>query len=223
MYIIIVGGGKVGYHLAKMLSEDSHEIGLIEKSKAVCLELAQELSDVLVIQGDGCDSRNLKDAGAENADVIAAVTGSDEDNLVISQLAKEIFNIPRTVARVNDPKNEHIFNELGVDVPVNSTSIIARIIEEEASLEDFVELMALKKGKISLIRVDLTEESPAVGKSLSDIDLPSNCAIATVLRGEDVIVPNESFVLKEGDDVIVVAPIENEEDVLEKLLGKIEL
>ncbi|MBU1262371.1 TrkA family potassium uptake protein, partial [bacterium] len=152
MYIIIVGGGKVGYHLAKMLKKDDHEIAIIEKSKSICNEIAEEQPNILVIRGDGCESKNLKDARAERADVIAAVTGFDEDNLVICQLAKEKFNIPRTVARVNDPDNEHIFGALGVDIPVNSTSIIANIIEEEASLEDFTDLMTLRKGKIALIR-----------------------------------------------------------------------
>ncbi|HAW49424.1 TPA: hypothetical protein DCX16_00500, partial [bacterium] len=166
MNIIIVGGGKVGFHLSRMLVKDEHSIALIEKNKPISQELAQDLPSILVIHGDGCESRTLKDAQAENADVIVAATGSDEDNLVVCQLAKEIFKVKRTIARVNDPKNEHIFNELGVDVPVNSTSIIARIIEEEASLDDFVDLMTLKKGKFAIVRVDLEETSPATGKSM---------------------------------------------------------
>lgn len=221
MYIIIVGGGKVGYHLAKMLKKDNHQIAIIEKNKGICNEIAEEQPDILVIHGDGCESKNLKDAGAEKANVIAAVTGFDEDNLVICQLAKERFNIPRTVARVNDPDNEHIFGELGVDVPVNSTSIIANIIEEEASLEDFTDLMTLRKGKISLIRVDLTSESPVVGKRLSEVNLPSNCVVAAILRGEEVLIPDGKIEFAEGDDVVVVSSIENEDAVLERLLGKI--
>ncbi|MEW6104047.1 MAG: TrkA family potassium uptake protein [bacterium] len=223
MYIVIIGGGKVGFHLSNMLAKDKNEVSLIEKNKTLASELAQELSGILVIQGDGCESQTLKDAGAERADVIVAATGSDEDNLVISQLAKEIFNIPRTVARVNDPKNEHIFNQLGVDISINSTSIIAKIIEEEASMDDFMDLLTFKKGNLSIVRVDLSEESPAKGKLIEGLSLPKNTAIVAILRKNEVISPNPKVVLESGDDVIAIGPIEKEEELLKALLGEVDL
>ncbi len=206
-----------------MLAKDKNELALIEKNKALSIELAQEMPDCLIIHGDACESQTLKDVEAQRADVIVAATGSDEDNLVISQLAKEIFNIPRTVARVNDPKNEYVFNQLGVDVPINSTSIIVKIIEEEASMDDFVDLLTFKKGNLSIVRVDLNEESPASSKLIEELSLPKNTVIVAILRKGEVITPNPKIMLQGGDDVIAIGPIEKEEDLLEALLGKVNL
>lgn len=223
MQIVIVGGGKIGYQLAKMLSRDHHEIALIEKDPTICSEIAEEMDNVLIIEGDGCEVGYLEDAGIRKADVVAAVTGDDEDNIVVCQLAKQYFHVPRTVAKVNDPKNEHTFNELGVDVPINSTGIIARIIEEETSLEDFINLMTIQKGKLALVRVDLIENSPVVNKKIAKIKLPPNSVIVSIIRGEEVLVPNGETQLEEGDDIIAVTIIENEQALLKTLLGEIDL
>ncbi|MFA5287624.1 MAG: TrkA family potassium uptake protein, partial [Candidatus Omnitrophota bacterium] len=137
MYIIIIGAGKVGYFLAKRLVNSKHTVSIIDRNKLICEDAAKEI-EALVINGDGCDPRILEEAGILRADVVAAVTGDDEDNLIICQLAKERFNIQRTVGRVNNPDNEHTFSELGIDIPVDSTKIIAKIIEEEVSFPDFV-------------------------------------------------------------------------------------
>src|SRR3989338_6154477 len=128
MFILIVGGGNVGYYLAARLAGNRHSVSLVEKDKSICDRIAGALN-ILVTNGDGCDSRILQEAGVERSDVIAAVTGDDEDNFIICQLAKETFNVKRTIARVNDPRNTHTFNELGVDVPVDGTAILAKIIE----------------------------------------------------------------------------------------------
>jgi len=223
MYIIIVGGGKVGYHLAKALAANHHTIALIEEDMKTCKEIAEELENVLVVHGDGCDLKNLEEAGIRRTDVLAAVTGEDEDNLIICQLGKEYFQVPRTVARVNNPKNEATFNELGVDVPVNSTSIIARIIEEEASLEDFVTLLTFKRGKLAIVRIDLPKESPVVGKLVKDVQLPDDAVLISIVRGEQVIIPKGETVLQERDDVIALTTIEKEREVLELLAGKMEV
>lgn len=224
MYIVIVGGGKVGHQLAKTLSTNSkHEIAVVEKDTTLCSEMAEEIDNILVIEGDGCDPRYLEDAGIRKADVVAAVTGDDEDNIVVCQLAKEYFDVSRTIARVNDPRNEHIFNELGVDIPINSTAIIARIIEEETSLEDFINLMTIQKGKLALVRVDLMEKSPVTNKRIDSIKLPPNAVIVSIVRGEEVIIPNGKTKLEEGDDIIAVTTIENEQALLHTLLGEIDL
>ena len=221
MYIILVGGGKIGYHLAKSLRENKHTVAIIEREPSICQKIAEEL-DVLVIQGNGCIPKFLKEAGIERANVLAAVTGDDEDNLVACQLAKKIFNVKRTVARVNNPNNENTFSALGIDVPVNSTSIITKIIEEETTLDDLVNLFTFKRGKLAIIRVDIPSTSPVVNKKLMSIKLPSDTVIVSILRGDDVIVPKGDTVLKEGDDVIALSTIENEKKMLNLLVGKLE-
>ncbi|MFZ2937157.1 MAG: NAD-binding protein, partial [Candidatus Omnitrophota bacterium] len=200
MYIIIVGAGKVGYFLAKRLIADKNTISIIDKDKAICEEIAKQL-EVLVINGDACDPHILEEAGVSRADVLAAVTGEDEDNLIICQLAKEKFNVGRTVARVNNPDNEHTFFELGVDVPIDSTKIIAKIIEEEVSFSDFVNLMSFKRGKLSIVRVDLPEDSPVINKQVRQIELPKDSVLVSVVRGEEVIVPKGDTILCAGDDL----------------------
>ncbi len=219
MYIIIVGAGKIGYFLAKRLFEDKHTVVLVEKNKAVCEEIAKDIN-ILVVHGDGCDMNVLNDAGAERCDVVAAVTGEDEDNLIVSQLAKEKFNVSRTVARVNDSKNEKIFSELGVDVPVDATSIIAQIIEEEVSFSDLVTLMSFKRGKLSIVRVDLPEESPIINKKIQEINLPEDSVLVTIIRGDEVIVPKGNTVLKAMDDIVALTLVENEKKLLNMLIGK---
>lgn len=220
MYIIIIGAGKVGYFLARRLCQSKHTVSIVEKDKPVCEEVAKDL-EALVINGDGCDPRILEEAGVERADVVAAVTGDDEDNLIICQLAKERFSIQRTVARVNNPDNEHTFSELGIDVPVDSTKIIAKIIEEEASFSDFVNLMSFKRGKLAIVRLDLPQDSPVLNKEIKDIGLPADSVLVSVVRGEEVIVPKGNTVLKAGDDVIALTLIGNEPQLLNLLAGRL--
>lgn len=220
MYIIIIGGGKVGYFLAKRLIAGKHTVSVVEKDSGLCEEIAREL-EALVINGDGCDPRILEQAGIKRADVLAAVTGDDEDNLIACQLAKEIFNVQRTVARVNNPDNEHTFSKLSIDVPVDSTKIIAKIIEEEVSLSDIVNLMSFKHGKLSIVRVDLPKDSPVIDKQIQDIQLPQDSVFVSIVRGEEVIVPKGTTVLKPGDDIIALTLIGNEQQLLNALIGKI--
>jgi len=220
MYILIVGAGKVGYFLAKRLCVGKHTVSIVEKDKAICEEIAKEL-EALVINGDGCDPRILEEAGIERADVVAAVTGDDEDNLIVCQLAKERFGIQRTVGRVNNPDNEHTFAELGIDVPVDSTKIIAKIIEEEVSFSDFVNLMSFKRGKLAIVRVDLPQDSSVINKEIKDIALPPDSVLVSIVRGEEVIIPKGDTVLKTGDDVIAITAIGNEPQMLDILVGKL--
>ncbi len=220
MYIIIVGAGKVGYFLAKRLCISKHTVSIIEKDKTVCEEIAKQL-EALVIHGDGCDPHILEEAGAKRADVVAAVTGDDEDNLIICQLAKELFNVRRTVGRINNPDNEHAFFELGIDVPIDSTKIIAKIIEEEVSFSDFVNLMSFKRGKLSIVRVDLPKDSPVINKQVQDIQLPADSVLVSIVRAEEVIVPKGNTVLKDGDDIIAITAIGNEPQLLHLLVGKL--
>lgn len=220
MYVIIIGGGKVGYFLAKRLSQDKHTVVLIEKDKELCAKLAEN-SDFVVVYGDACEPIILEESKIDRADVVAAVTGNDEDNLVICQIAKEKFKVNRTVARVNNPDNEHTFSELGVDVPIDATSILAKIIEEEVSFADFVNLISFKKGKLAVVRVDLPEDSPVINKNLQEITLPEDSVLVSIIRGDDVIVPKGNTILLPQDNIIALTKIENEQQLLNFLLGKI--
>ncbi len=220
MNIVIIGAGKVGYFLAKRLHQNKHTVSIIEKDRVVCDELAKQL-DVLVINGDGCEPDILEQAGIARADVLAAVTGDDEDNLIICQLAKEKFDVHRTVGRVNNPDNEKTFSELGIDVPVDDTKIIAKIIEEEASYSDFVNLLSFKRGKLSIVRVDLPEDSPVIGKLVQEITWPENSTLVSILRAEEVIIPKGDTQLLPGDDIIALTLIGNEPSLLSLLVGKL--
>ena len=220
MYIVIVGAGKVGYFLAKRLHQGKHGVCIVEKDKATCEQMAKEL-DILVIRGDGCDAQILEQAGAARADVVAAVTGDDEDNLIICQLAKELFHVRRTVGRVSDPYNEPTFSKLGVDVPLNSTEIIAKIIEEEASFSDFVSLLSVKRGKLAIVRVDLPVDSPVIDKQVKDIQWPESSVLLSIVRQDDVVVPKGDTILKSGDDVIALTTVGNESQLSNLLAGKL--
>jgi trk system potassium uptake protein TrkA len=220
MYIVVVGAGKVGWFLAKRLCVSKHTVGIIEKDRTVCEEIAKELN-ALVIHGDGCDPRILEEAGAGRADVVAAVTGEDEDNLIVCQLAKEKFGVRRAVGRVNNPDNCFTFSELGVDVPVDSTEIIAKIIEEEVSFLDFINLMSFKRGKLTIVRVDLPADSPAIDKKVKDVALPPDSVLVSILRGEEVIIPKGNTVLRPGDDIIAITTVGNEPQLLQLLVGKL--
>jgi len=220
MYLIIVGAGKVGYFLTKRLCQNKHTVSVIEQDRSICEALAKEL-EIMVIHGDACDPRILEEAGASRADVVAAVTGEDEDNLVICQLAKERFGVRRTVARVNNPDNERTFSEIGIDVPVDSTKIIAKVIEEEVSFSDFVNLMSFKRGKLAIVRVDLPDSSPIINKTVREIQWPSDTVLVSIVRGEEVIVPRGDTMLKSGDDVIALTLIGNEPQILDLLVGQL--
>jgi trk system potassium uptake protein TrkA len=220
MNVVIVGGGNVGYYLAEKLSEN-HYVVLIEKEQKLSEKIASKIN-CLVINGDGCDPEVLKSAGIKKADCVAAVTGSDEDNLVICQIAKEIFNVKRVVARVNNPKNEKTFYQLGVDVAVSGTSLIAKIIEEEVNWEDFTTLFTFKKGRLSILRIDLPENAPIINKKLNEIQLPEDSVIVAVMRGDDLFIPRTDFVFKEEDEIIAITKVENEASLINSLIGEVE-
>ena len=158
MYIVIVGGGNVGYYLAKTLSTTSHEVLLMEKDRQVHRMIAEELGEIAV-QGDGCEVRLLEEAGVGRADVVVAATGDDEDNLVICQMSKRMFNVPRTIARVNNPLNEDLFHRFGIDATVSSTKIIYNLIEQEIQTGQVTPLAALKRGRLEIVDIEISENS----------------------------------------------------------------
>jgi trk system potassium uptake protein TrkA len=205
MFVIIVGGGKTGSQLASQLLAEGHRIRLIEDRPAVLERLRQELPEEVVFAGDGSSPGVLEAAGIEDANVLAAVTGEDEANLVITTLARFEFNVPRVIARVNNPKNAWLFKEdMGVDVALSQTDILAKMIAEEMSLGDMMTLLKLRKGEYSIIEEKVHPAAVVVGKTLREIELPPECVFAAILRHGNLVIPNGDTVLEPVDEIIAL-------------------
>ena len=220
MYIIIVGGGRLGYSLTKALLGEGHEILVIERSAAVCDEINKELGSIC-LRGDACETAIQAQAGTGRADMLIAVTGGDEDNLVACQVAKYRFNVPRTVARVRDPRNEAIFKKLGVDVTVNSTNIILERIEHEVPSHPLTHLFCITGDQRELEILEIRAgNGQAVGKTLNDIDLPDKAVLSLLIRpDEKPFVPRGDTVFQKGDQIIAVAPTEVEDTLRQLFAG----
>ncbi len=218
MNIIIIGGGKIGYYLAKTLLAYKHEVIIIEPQKELCEKVANLLG-IRVCNGDGTTIEKLEEVEADKADVMIAVTGRDEDNLIACQLGKNNFNIKRTIARVNNPKNIDVFEKLGVDMAVSSTSIIANMIEQEIDSAGIKTLMMLKNGKTTLNEIEVMENSEVCNKNLREINLPKDSILVSVIRDEEVIIPNGETVLLKGDNVIAVASKESQDELKKCFIG----
>lgn len=221
MYIIIAGAGRLGLLLAKKLKEDKRQVCVIEKSESLCNKLARELDGVLVISGDATYPEILREAKIEKAEVLVSATSSDEDNIIICNLAKEVFGVRRTVARVNDPKHLPLYKHMEVDNPIDSTSIIARIVEEEASFTDVMSLLSIKKGRLSIVRVDIPEDAPVAKRLIKDVTLPPNSVLVSILRGPEIIIPSGNTIILPGDEIIAATLIDVEKDLIKALIGKI--
>lgn len=212
MYIIVVGGGKVGYYLTKTLLNEGHEILLVERDLAKVETYAERFGSVL-LEGDGAEASVLARAGAARADVVIAVTGDDEDNLVICQMAKQKFQVGRTIARVNNPKNEQLFRLLGIDVTVSQTNYILNLIEQAIPERAFIHLLSLRHADLAIIEATIGERSPVVHQTVDDIDLPVDCVIAAIARDADVFVPNGSTEILPMDEIIAITHREQENEL----------
>lgn len=215
MYIIIVGGGKVGYYLTKHLLQAGHEVVVIEKNPKKVEQIVNDLGAV-AIQGDGSDAGPMLEAGMNRADIVVAVTGDDEDNLIVCQMAKKKFGVKRTIARINNPKNEHIFSVLGIDTTVSYVDALVAQIEREIPAHALVHLLTLRDVGASFIEAQVLPNSPAVNRRMSELSLPDNCLIALVIRDGRAIIPNGNTILHAGDDVVAVTALE-QKDVLDRL------
>ena len=208
MYIVINGGGKIGSYLARVLLQSGNDVAVIEENLQTADRLSVELQGrYLVIHGDGCDSKYQEDAGIRRADVFVATTGQDDDNLVSCEIAQRVFNVPRCIARVNNPKNLRIFKEVGIEC-VSSTTLIANMIEEEALLCSVSVVSSLTHGNVALAEVvvpRMRNHPNDVGVLSSTIPLPENSLIAAVATRDDVQVVNDDTVLFPGDKAVIVA------------------
>ena len=203
MKVVVVGGGKVGYYLTKTLLEHGHEPHLIEQSRLQSTHVADEL-DIPVICGDGTTIDTLEAAGAKDADALIAVTGRDQDNLVACQLAKRVFNVGRTVARINNPKNASAMKQLGVDIPISSTDNIARLLEREVDTAAIKQLMPLNRGEASLSELQIPDGYELDGIRLSELRLPEESVVVSITRDGRFIIPRGNTQILSGDKLLVV-------------------
>ncbi len=211
MYIIVVGAGKVGYYLAKELLEapEGHEVLVIEQDAAKCERVTQELGDI-ALRGDGCEAATMEKAGFGRADMVIAVTGDDEDNLVVCQVAKARFSVPRTVARINNPKNESIFKRLGIDTTVSATAAILAQIEQELPTHPLIHLLQLKGGGLEIVEVKVPKSASVVGQRIGELLLPQQSLITLIVDSDGTPrVPGNDTVIRAEDQVVAVTRTES--------------
>jgi trk system potassium uptake protein TrkA len=219
MYVVVVGGGNVGYFLTKELLAAGHEVVVIEKDPHRAHLIADELGSI-VIANDGCEGRYQGEAGMARADVVAAVTGDDEDNLVACQVAKMRFSVPRAIARVSNPKNEKLFRQLAIDETVSPTRTILGMIEHEIPVHDLLHLAELGGGELQIVEAQLDGHSPAVGHEQRDLDLPEGTSVAVVIRDGRAVISRPETRLRDGDKLLVITSAEREEALRRVLIGE---
>ncbi len=220
MYIIVVGGGRVGYYLTKALLREGHEVLVLEQNATICENVSEELGSVCV-RGDGCETSTLEQVGTGRADMMIAVTGDDEDNLIACQVAKHRFKVPRTIARIRNPKNETIFKKLGIDVTINNTNIILENIEEEVPTHTLTHLLDIRDKGLEIVEVKIPPDASTIGTPVKELPLPAETVLSLVIRrSRKPIVPTASTVLQAGDQIIAVTSHESEEQLRAVLRGE---
>ena len=203
MYAIVAGGGKVGFFLARELIEQGHEVLIIENNSERAEFIANELGNV-VLRGNADEASTLAEAGAERAAVVIAVTGDDEDNLVLLQVAKRRFGTARTIARINDPRNENLFRMLGIDATVNATQVMLSVLEQEIPQANLIPLLRLRNTDVEVVEAVVDNRSKAIGKPLRELNLPPESTISVVIRDGSAFFPNGATILEPGDEVIAL-------------------
>lgn len=222
MRVLVVGGGKVGTFIASALVDAGHEVVILDADPERVAEAADTGAAVGAewVVGDACEIDDLARVHPERADVVVAVTGDDEDNLVVSLLAKQEYGAPRVIARVNNPDNEWLFNETwGVDVSVSTPHLLTALVEEAMTVGSLVRLLSLAGGTVRLSEVRLAADSPAAGRSIVDLAFPRDATVVAVLREDAVVVPRGDTVLSPGDEVLVLVGDDGEDAVRALLVG----
>ena len=218
MYFVIAGGGEVGFHLAKALLESSHEVMLLERDRRRAQVIEDQLGPV-VLNAPADEGRYQLEAGCQRADAVIAVTGEDPANLIICQLAKWKCNVPRVIARVNDPKNEIVFKALGIDETISSTRVIMNVIEQELPSGGFMPLMPLTGSHLELIEAEIAARTPSAGKSIRSLGLPEGAAVGGIVRKGSVLHADDDTTLQVGDRIVVLSPTKDEAGVRKALFG----
>ncbi len=216
-YAIIVGGGKIGYYLARSLINRDYEVCLMEKNAINARRLAADLGDV-VMQADGCDPLVLQSAGVERADLLFAATGDDPDNLVVCQVAKCCFGRTNIIARVNNPDNESLFEKLGIHERVSGTAAVLNIISQKVGKSPVILLGALEKSSLEVVEIVIEDDSPFCGAKLSEMNLPPKCLVISSLREGEAHVPTGDTTFQSGDVMVVLVPAELESTLREFLV-----
>lgn len=205
MFVIIVGGGNTGSYLSKMLIDGGHKVRVIEERPALLEKLKSEIPEECIVAGDGSSPAVLEQAGVLQANVLAAVTGADDTNLVISSLARFEFKVPRIIGRVNNPKNAWLFTpEMGVDISLNQAEILAHLVAEEMSLGDMMTLLKLRRGEFSLVEEKVHPDSVAANKTLRELATPPETTIVAIIRKSKLIIPHGETILLPADEVIAL-------------------
>ena len=219
MKIVIMGGGKLGAHLAENMLESKHTVRLIERDQNRCQRLANEL-DAVIICGDGTELGSLTDAETEDADCFIAVTGRDQDNLVACQLAKRQFHVKRVIARVNNPRNSQAMKAFGADIAVSSTEVITSLIEQEVDVAEMHLLATLNKGRAGICAITLPDDTALRRRTLNEISLPAGTLIISIVRGDALIIPNGSTMMQPRDEVVAVCSAGSQKELLRILSGR---
>ncbi|MDD2251846.1 MAG: TrkA family potassium uptake protein [Dehalococcoidales bacterium] len=219
MYVIIVGGGRLGFRLAQWLLSESHEVLVIDKRQELVDRIVAEMGSVAIV-GDGCEGKTLESAGARRADIFISLTSEDEDNLVACQIARHYFKIPRTIARVMDERSEPLFQILGIDI-INSTNIILEYIKHELPSPPVMHLLKEQDMGMEVVDVTIPSSSAVIGKAVSEISLPEGAMVALIIRRDSTpVLPQDGVLIEEGDQVIAAISPENEPLLRSALTGK---
>ncbi len=219
MYIIIAGGGEVGYYLARILLKDGHEVLVIESDAKNCDLISADIGDV-VLRGDSCEARTLEEVGAARADMLIAVTGDDDDNLVTCQVAKHKFKVPHTIARIKNPRRRPLFEKLGIDLIVSSTELILAHIEQELPSHPLIPILKMKRGGLEVVEVKVAPNSKMVGKKLGDFKmLPNSMVCLVVGREKGPQIPTMDTLLEAEDEIIAVTEAGSEKKLRNVLSG----
>jgi trk system potassium uptake protein len=218
MFVLVVGGGRTGSQLARVLVRQNHDVRVVDNRKEVLARIHRELPTEVIFEGNPVNLKNLEQAGIRQANVVAAVTTSDEDNLVICYIARTIYGVRRTIARVNNPRNAWLFDKtFYVDVAVNQSEIMAHLIEEEMSMGDMMTLLKLRRGNYALVEEKIPPGALAIGVSIKDLKLPEHCVIAAIIRKGDVMIPRGVTTFEEGDEVLAVTDPEGARSLMKLL------
>ena len=219
MYIIIVGGGRVGYYLARALLNEGHEILIVEQNAHFCDTINEEMGSICV-RGDGCEAATLSEVGTGRADMLVAVTGDDADNMVACQVAKHKFNVPRTIARVRNPQNETLFKKLGIDVTVSATNIILEVIEKEVPTHTLTHLLTRDDRGLEIVEIRIPSGAKTIGKPVKEVPLPEGTKLALLIPiDRPPVIPNPNTTIHERDQIIALTTPELEEELRYNLTG----